>query len=343
VVFDDVLAGPAPSVLPAEAVEIAADLFGVTAGAIAMDGERDANFRLVADEGDFSLKVANPAERRTVVEMQQLALEHIFAVAPDLQVPRPIRTRDNCLVGTVEIDDRTCAVRLLTFLSGRAIPDAFSTPLLRSRFGSLLARLDLALRDFQHPEQERDYLWDIKQMAGIRAHADHLTEDRFEFVALWLERFSGEIEPRLAGLPHQVIHSDFNHENVLVANADPESITGVIDFADLIRSPRVIDPAVAAAYHCLGVDDPTVVVADVVGAYHEVFALSDVEIDLVADLVLARLVQSITIGAWRADLHPENREYILIHSESAWSAVRALSKLQPGVLSGAVRAACEPA
>jgi len=338
--FDEPQASPAPSIDPAEAGEIAADLFGLTASAIALDGWSDANFRLVTDDGDFSLKIANPAERAAVVEMQQLAIEHAVAVDPRLPVPRPIRTRDGSLVESVEIDGRTCAVRLVTFLGGTTIPSGFSTPLLRSRLGTQSARLDLALHDFRHPEQDREFLWDIVQMAGIRAHTHHLADDRSEFVSSWLERFYDEIEPRLTGLPRQVIHSDFNSENVLVDPDDPESITGVIDFADVIRSPRIIEPAVAAAYQCFGADDPGVVVAELIGAYHSVSPLHGAEIGLVPDLVMARLVQSITIGAWHADLHPNNREYLLLNSEPAWKALVELSRLGTDVIRTAVRDAC---
>ena len=316
-------------------------MFGTTGRAVALAGERDANYRINTDDGVFSLKVANPAERPTVLEMQQLALEHIATSDEHLPVPRPIRTRDGDLIGSVEINSQICAVRLLTFLQGRAIPDGFSTPLLRGRLGALLARLDLALHDFGHIEQEREYLWDVAQMGGIRPLVHHLADERFEFISQWLEHFDTRVEPRLAGLPRQVIHSDINPENVLVDPSDPETITGIIDFADVIRSPRVIDPAVAAAYQCLGTDDPLTAVSQLIGAYHQVVALSDAEIDAVPDLVMSRLVQSLTIGAWRADLHPENRDYILIHAEPGWQALVALSRVGTAVLRDAVRTACD--
>ncbi len=339
---EELLESPPPVLSATEASEIAASLFGIAGSATALAGERDANFRIVTDDGDFSLKIANPAERATVLEMQQFALEHVATIDEYIPAPRPVHTRDGSPVGSVEIGGRTSPVRLLTFLPGTAIPRGFSTPLLRGRIGVLLARLDLALHDFHHPEQKREYLWDVAQMGGIRSFVHHLSDDRLDFVSRWMNHFDASIAPRLVDLPHQVIHSDFNPENVLVDPGDPESITGIIDFADLIYSPRVIDPASAAAYQCLGVDDPAPVVAQLVGAYHEVAPLSDAEIGMVADLVTARLVQSLAIGAWRADLHPDNRDYILIHAEPVWNALSTLSGIGAGVLHDAIRETCAP-
>ena len=338
---EELLESPPPATTASEASEITASLFGIVGSAVALDGERDANFRIDTEAGSFSLKIANPAERPTVIEMQQLALEHIAGTDPILSVPRTVRTSEGSLVGSADVGGRESPVRLLTFLAGTAIPDGFSTTLLRRRLGSLAARLDLALHGFEHPELSREYLWDIRQMTGIRTHAHHLDDIRFDFVSSLLDKFHREIGPRLAGLPAQVIHSDLNPENLLVDPTDPESVIGVIDFADVIRSPRIFDPSVAAAYQCFGATDPTEVLVDIISAYHQITPLSRAEIGLAPDLVTARLVQSLVIGAWRADIHPDNRDYILIHAEPAWEALVNLEQIGVGALRESVRDACK--
>ena len=114
----------------------------------------------------------------------------------------------------------------------------------------------------------------------------------------------------------------------------------MIDFGDVIRSPRIIDPAIAVAYQCFGQEDLPGVAADVVGAYHQVMTLSGAEIELVPDLVMARLVQSLTIGCWRAELHPENRDYILADAEPAWQAMQRLDQIGTEAMGSAVAEAC---
>ncbi len=336
----EVLESPAPAITSTAAATIADRLFGITGRAVALGGERDANFILVTSDSKFSLKIANPAERPGVIEMQQLALQHAGNADATLPIPRPIATRQGHLVGSVELEEGVAAVRLLTYLEGAEIPAGFSTGPLRHDIGACLARLDKALLGFEHPEQDREYLWDLVQLSAIRPLAHHLPGQQFEFVSNWLDRFRHEVEPRLSATPNQVIHADFNPWNLLVGFERPESITGVIDFGDVIRSPRIIDPAIAVAYQCFGQQDLAGVAADVVGAYHQVMTLSGAEIELVPDLVMARLVQSLTIGCWRAELHPENRDYILADAEPAWQAMQRLDQLGTEAMGSAVAEAC---
>ena len=245
-------------------------------------------------------------------------------------------------MGVAQFETGRAAVRLVTFITGSPMPEGFSTGLLRRNLGELLARIDQALHGFEHPEQDREYSWDVAQLGSIRGHIHHLADARLDFVSRWMDHFDDEVEPRISTLPSQVIHSDFNAGNLIVNPATPETVIGVIDFADVIRSARVIDPAVAVAYQCFGQRDPVLVAAEFIGAYHQVTALSSAEIELVPDLVTARLVQSLAIGAWRAQLHPDNRDYILSDAEPAWQAIQRLEEVGTVSLRDAIHDACEP-
>jgi len=339
---DELLTTPPVGASLDEAAEIAHTYFGLSGSITSLGGERDDNFRVVTADGDFSLKIANPAERASVLEMHQLALGHIASADPSLPIPAPVLTSQGDLVGVAQFETGVAAVRLVTFITGSPIPEGFSTGVLRRDLGNLLARIDQALQGFEHSEQDREYIWDVAQMGTIRELVHHLCEDRLDFVSRWLDHFDAEVEPRISSLPSQVIHSDFNPENLLVDLAKPENVIGVIDFADVIRSARVIDPAVAVAYQCFGQQDPAQVAADFVGAYHQITPLTEAEIRLIPDLVTARLVQSLTIGAWRAELHPGNRDYILIHAQPAWQAIQRLAEVGTVALRNAIHDACDP-
>ena len=45
----------------------------------------------------------------------------------------------------------------------------------------------------------------------------------------------------LRNLPSQVIHNDAHYGNLLCATNNPEQLTGVIDFGDIIKRPLVVD------------------------------------------------------------------------------------------------------
>jgi len=329
---DELLTTPPVGASLDEAAEIAHTYFGLSGSVTSLGGESDDNFRVATPDGDFSLKIANPANRPSILEMHQLALSHIASTDPSLPIPAPVRTSGGDLVGVARFETGVAAVRMVTFITGSHIPEGFSTGLLRRNLGNLLARIDQALQDFEHPEQDRAYSWDVAQLGSIRGQIHHLADDRLDFVSRWMDHFNDEVEPRISTLPSQLI----------VNPATPETVIGVIDFADVIRSARVIDPAVAVAYQCFGQQDPVLVAADFIGAYHQVTALSSAEIELVPDLVTARLVQSLAIGAWPAQLHPDNRDYILSDAEPSWRAIQRLEEVGTVALRDAIHDACEP-
>src|SRR5215472_19220337 len=88
--------GPLASAPPAFGQEAAGrimrDRFGVSASSLVpLAGERDQNFRVDTSDGRrLLLKISNPADGRSTVEMQTAALGHIERVDPTLPVMRTV-------------------------------------------------------------------------------------------------------------------------------------------------------------------------------------------------------------------------------------------------------------
>ena len=73
----DPLASPPPAFEVEAAQRILRDAFGVEAFLAPLAGERDQNFRVDAADGRrFLFKVSNPADGRSITEMQTAALRH---------------------------------------------------------------------------------------------------------------------------------------------------------------------------------------------------------------------------------------------------------------------------
>jgi Ser/Thr protein kinase RdoA (MazF antagonist) len=64
----------------------------------------------------------------------------------------------------------------------------------------------------------------------------------------WLAHFMQQVQPRLGGLRHQVIHNDLNPYNVLVDPQDHITTVGLIDFGDMVQAPLINELAVACSY-----------------------------------------------------------------------------------------------
>jgi 4-aminobutyrate aminotransferase-like enzyme/Ser/Thr protein kinase RdoA (MazF antagonist) len=98
------LRGQPPVVDTTTAEAVARDLYGLTARATPLDGERDRNFRLDTSDGrQLVLKFIDPEADEAVVDGQSAALAHIAATAPLLPVPRVVGTLSGELVGVVAL------------------------------------------------------------------------------------------------------------------------------------------------------------------------------------------------------------------------------------------------
>jgi len=335
-----VLEAKAPAFSTAEAEEIARRVFGIAASAHPLDSERDQNFRLCSGDGpDWVLKIANPAEDPAVLDLQTEALLHIARVDPDLAVPHVKTTLDGSHSHTIEgPDGRRFITRLLSFLPGTLLDEAAPSPALRREVGAAAARLARALCGFFHPAARHALLWDIMQASGLRERLHRVEEPaRRREIERFLDRFDGDVLPRLRCLRAQIIHNDVSAQNTLV---DGESVTGSIDFGDLIHAPLVCDLAVPISELTLGTADPIASAAEITVGYHAVTALSDEELHLVFDIVCARCAMGITIASWRASHHPENTEYILDGVNEFWELLQRFLEAGPERVYATVRDAC---
>lgn len=55
--------------------------------------------------------------------------------------------------------------------------------------------------------------------------------------------------------------------------------------------------------------------------------LTETEIALLPDLIATRLLITVAITGWRAQQHPENRQYILRNNGLAWTGLARLDAL----------------
>ena len=118
------------------------------------------------------------------------------------------------------------------------------------------------------------------------------------------------------------MHGDLNPYNLLVNPANPDEVTGILDFGDMVKTPLVTDLAIAAGYHAAMGADVMQNLGDFIAAYHKILPLETREIGILPELIMARFVTTLVITSWRARLYPENRTYILRNAPSAWEGLR---------------------
>ncbi len=288
------------------AARVMRELYGIEGTFSRLYSERDQNFRVrAADGADYVFKIANIDEDPGVLDLQHQALAHVEARDPDLPVPRVIRTRDGAMSGSIDdAGGKAHMVRLLSFMPGIDLAEVPQTPKVLRALGATIARLDKALRSFFHPSADHVLLWDIKRLPELRHNTNVIADpDRRRKIEAVIDHFTENVLPHLGDLRWQVIHNDAHSTNVLVAADDPERIAGIIDYGDMIHAPLINDVAIAAAGMAEHAEDPVSAICDVAAGFDSVTPLEAEEVDLIYDLVIARVASEILICTWRI-AHP---------------------------------------
>jgi 4-aminobutyrate aminotransferase-like enzyme/Ser/Thr protein kinase RdoA (MazF antagonist) len=311
---DNVLEAPPPRFTPNEVAAIAAALFGLEGAATDLGSERDQTF-LIDDGGAGGvLKISNLGEDAAVLELETEALLHISRLDPELPVPEPRLSRADDYWPTWDGEDGPHFVRLFERLHGQSgEPDLFA-------YGATHARLNLALRGFFHRAAGRRLLWDIAHASDLREHAAAIPDtSRRRMVENVLDRFEQRVAPRWPLLRAQVCHGDFNLDNMLLD--DEGRISGITDFGDIGFTAQAADFAIGLASLLRGRPAGDVFRAARIATdgYQSRIPLEPLELELLGDLVAARLAAIVTISAWRVERYPENAEYIQAWDADTWA------------------------
>ena len=108
----------------------------------------------------------------------------------------------------------------------------------------------------------------------------------------------------------------------------------------MVKSPLIIDLAIAVAYQLGHGDDPLNNALPMIEGYHAVQPLQGLEMELLADLIKTRLITSLLIHSYRVMLFPENREYLLRSYDSARNFLVNLDQQDAGEALQRIHAAC---
>ena len=241
--------------------------------------------------------------------------------------PNPVNAIDGKLVKTVESSDGKIIIRLLSYLEGTFFSEAPHNKELFISFGRFLATMDKELLDFKnYTIQSRQYEWDIQ---FVHLNKDFVRDipnpENRKVVEYFLMQFEEIVRPFLPGLRKSIIHNDANDWNVLVNNG---SVSGIIDFGDIVYSPLINELAVCMTYAIMEKEDPVMWACYLIKGYHEVLSIKIEELELLYYLVAAQLCISVTNSAHSKKLDPGNN-YISISEKPAWNLIHKWLSINP--------------
>jgi 4-aminobutyrate aminotransferase-like enzyme/Ser/Thr protein kinase RdoA (MazF antagonist) len=315
-----VLESTPPQFTADEAARIAADLFGVRGAASALGSERDQAFLLEDGGRGAVLKISNAREDESVLDLEDAAIAHVAAVDPDLPVARPLAARASFDGHQVRLFERRNGHK-----GGPELDDAAVREI-----AAVHARLCLALRSFFHPAAGRELLWNLRSTPRLRPLLDGIADPaRRALVARALDRFEERVLPEWERLRGQVVHGDFNLDNLLLDERG--RVSGILDFGDCCHTALAADVAVALASFLRGRPDEEAfrVARIALDGFASHLPLEPLELELLGDLVAARLAAIVSISAWRSRRFPENAAYIEAWDDDSWRLLELLDGLDP--------------
>ena len=318
-VVSTVLEATPPRFTAAEAARIAAELYGVHGTASALGSERDQAFLLEDGGAGAVLKISNRSEDASVLELEEAAIAHVTAVDPGLPVARPLAPRAAFEGHEVRLFERRHGRKAGPELDDDAVREVAETH----------ARLCVALRSFFHPAAGRELLWNPRHAPLLRPLLVEIADpEQRALAARTLDGYDERVLPRWARLRGQVVHGDFNLDNLLL---DEGGVAGILDFGDCCHTALAADVAVAVASLLRGrlPEDAFRVARIALDAFSSRLELEQLELELLGDLVSARLVAIVSISAWRSSRFPENAGYIEAWDNDSWQLLALLDDLGP--------------
>lgn len=238
-----------------------------------------------------------------------------------MQCPRPIANARGNYYSVEQLNGNAHVVRLLEFIPGKMFHEVEVTKNLLYQCGEYLAKLDRALKNFTHKAYEtHKTLWMLQSVPQLRdflyALKDHQRKSLCEEI---IEAFESKVLSVLSTLELQIIHGDYNEQNIVVnksSQSDSYRVTGVIDFGDTSRSPLIFELGIAMSYMMLQAKDLASGGIFLAG-YTSIQPINPKEREYLKYCVAARLAQSLIMGAYTHTLHPGN-DYVLVTQAQGW-------------------------
>lgn len=304
-------------------------------------GEVDMNVRVDTDGGRFLVKIGAP--RGDEEGWRDDILRHVAHVAPELPVPHLIESRLGSGSTPVVHGLEIWQMRLFNWLEGDLLADVSPTFELLGDLGRSSAELTEALDTFDDTSMAT-HPWDLRTAAEtLEANLPFVRSiERADAVRRILDMLRA-VQTLLAQSPMATVHHDLNDYNVLVMTdtAGRQRISGILDFNDALRTHRVADLAIAAAYAMLRQSAPIDAAAAVVSGYHSHSALNDAELEVVLPLAAARLCLNATLWTRRTSaLEPEAAKYGRRRMADTWPMVEHISTVDPRWALDRIRHAC---
>ena len=307
-----------------EAEKILFEIYNITGEASKLPGEIDANFKIKIDKKNrYILKISAKNTDKNELDFQQKILQYLTDKNTSLITPKVILDKNKKTTSTISINGKSnLQVRLLSWIDGR-VWSSVNPQLNNLRFslGEKAGELTNNLQGFNHPEANREFVWDVAQVLWTKKYLHLFNKEDKNLINSFIHKFETcQIEYKK--LRKSIVHNDANDNNVLVSEDFKNPKTrAIIDFGDAINTQIINDVAITCAYAIMDKNNPLEASLPIIKGYHSKFPLQEKELQFLYTLIAMRLIISITKSAINKIDNPENK-YLLISEKPAWDLLK---------------------
>uniref|UniRef100_A0A1A9UL53 Hydroxylysine kinase n=1 Tax=Glossina austeni TaxID=7395 RepID=A0A1A9UL53_GLOAU len=181
--------------------------------------------------------------------------------------------------------------------------------------------------NFQHIAYEsHQSTWQLQMVPKLRDFLFVLKDaSRKLLIEEIIECFEKNILEKLNTFAMQIIHGDYNEQNIIVQlsdNGKDYKVVGVIDFGDTNKSPMLFEVGIGLTYMLLqakNLESGGIFLA----GFETIQPLMANEKHYLKYCVAARLAQSLVMGAYTHSIDTTN-EYVLLTQEQGWKLIEEL-------------------
>lgn len=328
--------------------------FGIEGELVPLSADRGATYALVQNGEPTHVVKIGPAPTdadRARLDLQAEFLRWIQGTLGAVQVPLVVPDpQGRGWHPHAAPDGSVSLVQVTTWVPGDPLSQRRArTPALLRSAGRALASATLTMAEFPHspasgvdePASQEPFAWDLLHAGWIVPDLESSADPVLREFVPTARRFVESTLPAVTRLPQQLLHNDWNDDNILVTGPhDAPQVTGLIDFGDMVRGPAVVELGVGLAYLMLDCSDPLMAACHVIEGYRDLRPLADEELHLLWDLMRMRWALSAVHAHARGsgpagDAHPHHQ----VSQAPIRRAFEATRSLPDGVVLAAFRRA----
>lgn len=172
--------------------------------------------------------------------------------------------------------------------------------------------------------------WQLQSVPKLRDFLYVLQDhSRKEIIEEIINEFETIVLTKIDNFDAQIIHGDFNEQNLVVEPCNigtDYKVKGIIDFGDTNKSPVLFEVGIALTYMLLQAkhfESGGIFLA----GFESIYPLKPETKQYLKYCVAARLAQSLVLGTYTHSLDPSN-EYVLVTQEQGWKLIEELWRCQ---------------